>query len=214
MVTKKFANYEDRSEAPKLLKARIRHSRIFVLLVLPILLLANGYILDAGFVHEAMEWLGYALVILCVFGRAYCSLYIGGRKNAILADQGPYSVVRNPLYVFSFIGVIGIGLESGMVSLLALLVVAFLFYYKAVVAREEDFLTYTFGEPFLDYMRRVPRWRPDFSLWSEPEFVETKPIAVRRTLIDAAMFFLPYPIFEIVEQLHHIGFLPHYLTML
>ena len=67
-------------------------------------------------VHETMRWLGAGLIFVCISGRTWCSLYIGGRKNHELVTTGPYSVSRNPLYVFSIIGAIGIGAQFGAVS--------------------------------------------------------------------------------------------------
>jgi protein-S-isoprenylcysteine O-methyltransferase Ste14 len=36
--------------------------------------------------------------------RLWCSLYISGYKNSQLITSGPYSLCRNPLYFFSFVG--------------------------------------------------------------------------------------------------------------
>jgi len=127
--------------------------------------------------------------------------------------EGAFSVVRNPLYVFSFLAVVGIGLESGMITLLALLSAAFIFYYPLVVEKEEAFLQHKFGESYDAYMREVPRWKPDFKIWNEPEQVDAKPKFIRRTAMDAAIFFLPLPAFAIIAlfQAHHI--LPLWLTL-
>ena len=56
------------------------------------------------FTHEAVETAGVLLIAIAILGRAWCTLYIGGRKAQELTDSGPYSLSRNPLYVFSFIG--------------------------------------------------------------------------------------------------------------
>jgi protein-S-isoprenylcysteine O-methyltransferase Ste14 len=56
---------------------------------------------EYGLIHEPFEYVGYALVIVCVVGRIWCSAYVGGYKNTKLIDTGPFSIVRNPLYVFS-----------------------------------------------------------------------------------------------------------------
>lgn len=43
--------------APGLLKARIRHTRIFVLFTLPFLFFSLGMLSENGPAHEIMEWL-------------------------------------------------------------------------------------------------------------------------------------------------------------
>lgn len=193
---------------PKLLKARMRHTRYFIALMVPWVLLTDTIYPDESMLHEGMEWFGHLLVIMGVFGRVYCSAYIGGRKNDVLAAVGPYSVVRNPLYVFSFLAVAGMGLQSATFSLSILLVATFLLYYRGVIAREEAFLAYTFGEDYRAYMRRVPRWIPKFSLWQAPVELHTRPAFMLRTLRDALLFFLAFPLFELLSHLHDTGALP------
>ncbi len=40
-------------------------------------------------VHEAMRWIGALLIFVCIIGRTWCSLYIGGRKTHELVTTGP-----------------------------------------------------------------------------------------------------------------------------
>jgi protein-S-isoprenylcysteine O-methyltransferase Ste14 len=199
--------------APKLMKSRMRATRVFMLALLPALVFGMGTFGDESMPHEIMDWSGYALVILCVLGRAYCSAFIGGQKNDTVVDIGPFSVVRNPLYVFSFIGIAGIGLQSGMVTVFAFLIAVFVLYYPRVVAREEAFLAHKFGDAYRDYTQRVPRWIPNFSLWKEPSEVTMRPRFVRETMLDASLFFLALPAFELLEALHESGMVPHYLML-
>jgi protein-S-isoprenylcysteine O-methyltransferase Ste14 len=198
---------------PKLLKARRRHSRIFVACMVVLLLVSEPRPLMHDAMRALMLLVGYFLVIAGAMGRAYCSAYIGGRKNDIVVRQGPFSVVRNPLYVFSFLATVGIGLQSGMLTVLVLLVAAFMLYYPMVVAKEENFLHHKFGAAYTAYMRDVPRWIPNFKLWSEPEMVETQPKFLRKTLMDASIFFLAMPAFAIIEALHLRHILPIWLTL-
>ncbi|MGE3713905.1 MAG: isoprenylcysteine carboxylmethyltransferase family protein [Alphaproteobacteria bacterium] len=192
---------------PKLLKARQYHSRIFAVVVVAALLVAEP-MMGWGHMRNFFMLVGYAMIIFGAFGRAYCTVFIGGRKNDVVVRSGPFSVVRNPLYVFSFIAMVGVGLQSGMITLTALLVVAFMFYYPMVVAKEEGFLSHKFGEPYEAYKREVPRWIPNLKLWNEPEHTETQPKFVRRTMGDAAIFFLALPCFILISILQGSGILP------
>ncbi|MFZ5835219.1 MAG: methyltransferase family protein [Pseudomonadota bacterium] len=196
-----------------LMKARTRHSRIFVLAILLLVIFSLSMFAGHGFVHEIMEWVGHVLVVLCVLGRSYCSAYIGGRKNDELIQEGPFSVVRNPLYVFSFLGLAGIGLQSGMLTVLGLLLLGFVLYYPKVVAREEAFLLHKFNDTYAPYMNTVPRWWPKWSNWAEPEYIRTQPRLLRESMRDAAVFFAAFPIFELLEALRANGLLPTYFML-
>ncbi len=51
---------------------------------------------------------GITAIFVAIAGRAWVLLYIGGRKNSELVTYGPYSITRNPLYVFSLTGITGV----------------------------------------------------------------------------------------------------------
>lgn len=196
-----------------LLKARILHTRLFVFAMLPVVIFSLGMLAEDGLVHEILEWVGHVLVIICVLGRGYCSAYIGGHKNDEVICEGPFSVVRNPLYVFSFIGIMGIGLQSGMITLTVLLLLGFALYYPRVVAREEAFLLHKFGDVYRNYMQKTPRWRPRWKNWIEPEYIRTQPRLLRESMRDASVFFIAFPIFEMLDMLREYDLLPAYLLL-
>jgi protein-S-isoprenylcysteine O-methyltransferase Ste14 len=198
---------------PKLLKQRIVHTRLFGALVIFLFLFNQPAIGGDTLWNFVSTWLGFALVLVCVLGRPFCSLFIGGIKNESLMRDGPFSVVRNPLYVFSFIGVVGIGLQSGVIALLVVLVGAFVLYYPLVVKKEEEFLLAKFGEPYAQYTREVPRWIPNLKLWIESEIIETRPKFVRKTMFDVSVFFLPMIFFHAHAALHNNGILPTWFTI-
>lgn len=201
------------STLPKLLKARQTHSRLFAGIIIGVLLISAPSHTPGGALLLFAPWVGYVLVIFGAFGRVYCSSFIGGRKNEAIMRAGPYSVVRNPLYVFSFIATIGIGLQSGMLTFTLLLVGAFVLYYPFVVKREENFLSAKFGESYAQYVREVPRWIPNMKLWVEPEESSCMPKFIRRTMGDAMIFFLPFPAFELIGLLQHSNILPVWLML-
>jgi hypothetical protein len=90
---------------------------------------------------------------------------------------------------------------------------AFALYYPLVVAKEEAFLSHKFGEPYDRYRQEVPRWLPRLSQWHEPEHVDAMPRFIRRTMCDAAVFFLPLPCFLLIRFLQAQLVLPTWLTL-
>lgn len=151
--------------------------------------------------HETIEQVGLFLIIAAILGRAWCSLYIGGRKSSELVDTGPYSVTRNPLYVFSMLGVVGVGAQSGSLLLGPLLCSAVWLVFRRVIGHEEALLLKVFGEPFRRYCERVPRFGPRFGAWLNAESLAVSPTAVWRTVRDAIPFLLVPPAFELIDWL-------------
>lgn len=194
-------------------RSRIAESRIAAVLAGLVFLFVQSRWGVAGTFPVALKWAGYPALIVCVLGRVWCAAYIGGLKGRAMVDRGPYSATRNPLYVFSFIGLAGIGLSSGMVSVTVALAVAFVLYYRMIVAREESFLKERLGEAYEDYRARVPRWIPDFSLWREADQPMGLPRNVFLAARDSAAFFFAPPLFMAIGALQDAGLLPVLLRL-
>jgi protein-S-isoprenylcysteine O-methyltransferase Ste14 len=189
---------------------RIAWSRAFIVAALAYILLASPPKVLAGWPAELLEMLGYALLVAATLWRIWCLVFIAGSKNEELAQQGPYAMVRNPLYLGNFLGAIGFGFAVEMPYLAALFAVIFAVLYPAVVAREEARLLELFGERYRQYCARVPRWLPDFSLYREPETLSVAPRHIRKGILDAMWFLWAFALWEFVEMLHETGILPTY----
>ena len=68
-----------------------------------------------------LEAFGLFLLTVCSIGRLWALLYISGHKTYEIITDGPYSIVRHPLYLFSLIGAIGIGMASENILIMAIL---------------------------------------------------------------------------------------------
>ncbi|MFN0262749.1 methyltransferase family protein [Tepidamorphus sp. 3E244] len=158
--------------------------------------------------HENLEILGLTLIVTAILGRMWCTLYIGGSKNSSLVTDGPYSLSRNPLYVFSTIGAAGIGAQMGSVTMMIGAAVLCYVAFMLLIRVEEDRLSEAFGETFQHYIRSTPRFFPKFSGYRERETVTFKPHLLRATLFDGLVFFIALPVFEVLEAAQDSGFIP------
>lgn len=160
---------------------------------------------SSGPLHESFEILGMVLISIAIVGRSWCTLYIGGRKNHEIVACGPYSISRNPLYVFSLIAILGIGLQTGslVMGLVAAAVGCAIFY--PVVRLEEAALASAFGADYAAYRARVPRFGPNFALWRDAEVIVVHPARLRQTFLEALLFLLAIPICEAVDTLQDAG---------
>jgi protein-S-isoprenylcysteine O-methyltransferase Ste14 len=163
--------------------------------------------------HEIIEWSGILAIVICILGRTWASLYIGGRKNLQLITAGPFSVARNPLYSFSILGAAGAGAQLGSTSAaLIFAVLAWVLFYL-VVQREERLLSERFGADYAAYKAVVPRFLPDPRLWRDVQTLVVQPRTVLRTFADAALFLVAVPLARIFEQMQDMGVLPVLLRL-
>lgn len=168
---------------------------------------------DGLMAHEAVELTGAALVVLCILGRLWATLYIGGRKNEELVTTGPFSMSRNPLYVSSTLGAVGIGLMFGSLVVALVLGLATYRIFRATAAREAAFLAGRFGQAYAAYARRTPIFWPDPRRYRDTDEVSFSPLALKRTFIDGLYFLALFPAIELVEQLQAAGHLPVLMTL-
>lgn len=167
----------------------------------------------SGGAHEFVELTGVGLVLVCIVGRMWSILYIGARKNAELVTAGPYSMTRNPLYVFSTIGAVGIGLMTGSVVIaLALGLVAFGILH-VTAQKEAAYLRTLFGPSYDRYAAVTPLFWPNPRLYAEPQKADFSPVALRRTFVDGLVFLLAFPLIELVEYLQESGVVPVLLNL-
>ena len=150
--------------------------------------------------HESVEAIGLGAIVFSIVGRAWCSLYIGGRKKAEIVDRGPYSISRNPLYVFSFFGAFGMGAQTGSLTIAGLFVAAAFLVFLMTVQREEVFLSREFGAVYEAYKARTPRFGPRFSLWRDERELTVRPAFFLLTIRDGLVFLLALPIFELIDM--------------
>lgn len=187
---------------------RMIFTRLLAALLLLLLLFTDHSWKDTSLIDLLFEMTGLILIILCTFGRLWASVYVSGHKNEMVVDLGPYSIMRNPLYFFSLVGSVGLGLASENLLVLVVVTVMFAFYYPFVIKSEECYLLATLGKAYQDYMDRVPAFFPRWRNLREADNYEVNVRVFSRSLVDATMFLLLFLVMHFIEKLHGIGLLP------
>ena len=191
--------------AKSLNKSRMLLSRLVVVFVFLLVFFTSSSIAYEDALHETFDFIGYGLIAVCALGRLYSTAFLGGFKNRNLITVGPYSVTRNPLYVFSFLGMTGVALVSGHITLMVATPVAFLIMYHRLIGREEAHLLGIFGDEYAAYQARVPKFWPSFKNYQNPETFTMTPHFLNKAFSDAIWWFAAIPLLELAEHLQETG---------
>lgn len=166
---------------------RIAVSRAYAVALLVLALVAEGTH-GATLLEPVLMAIGTLLVGVAVIGRMWCALYIAGYKDGRLVTEGPYSLSRNPLYLFSLSGFVGLGLATGMFAMTLLIVVFMLVVYPPAVGREERVLARRFGAYFERYCMQTRRFLTVPWKYTEPDYYSVQPKQFRRAMADVVWF--------------------------
>jgi hypothetical protein len=140
-------------------------------------------------------------------------MYICGYKKKVIIDSGPYAAVRNPLYLFSFIGMLGIALSTLNIIFMVLIVVMFLIYYPFVIISEEGKLLRLHGEIYRTYLDNTPRFIPDLKKLVLPDTYDVDVKTYSGAFLDAIWFFVAYIMIDVVKLLQAKGIIPLFFVM-
>ncbi len=89
--------------------------------------------------------------------RAFASGHV--QKDRQLTTSGPYSYMRNPLYLGSLIMAAGFAVAARSWWIVGLMLLLFILIYVPVIAGEERYLRQMFPD-YDEYALRVPRFMP------------------------------------------------------
>lgn len=116
------------------------------------------------------RWVGVALLAAGLFLLWASHYYLGKNFNSLvhtikdhkLINNGPYKLIRHPIYTAYFCNFIGGGLTA---SNIVLTIVPFFFFFSMIMARiddEEQVLIDKFGDDYRQYITQSGRFLPKF----------------------------------------------------
>lgn len=110
---------------------------------------------------------GLIIAIIGEMIRIWAVSYAGSETRATaevggsqLVTQGPFSIIRNPLYTANIIIYTGIGIMTNSLFpyLQIIGIIYFLFQYYCIIKIEEDYLEKQFGDKYMNYKKSVGRF--------------------------------------------------------
>jgi protein-S-isoprenylcysteine O-methyltransferase Ste14 len=125
--------------------------------------------------------LGLVLALFGEVARAFGVAFIGtisrtrSMSNGQLVSDGPFYLLRNPLYFGNLVLSLGLAVMTGVWWLPLLTLVVFYGQYIPIVAWEEWKLNGIFGSTYADYQNKVPnRWFPNFGRLFQGDWAKHK----------------------------------------
>ena len=131
-----------------------RNAAVSTILQISLLLLSIFIPLKRG---TTWFWVGAAIYMIAFF------LFVSAFHDYIsaptdkLISKGIYRISRNPMYLFYFIGTLGICIASASLWML-LLLIPFIIFTHLTILGEERYCTQTYGEEYKEYLKKVRRY--------------------------------------------------------
>lgn len=139
--------------------------------------------------YQPVIYFGFVLLVIGETIRFWAVRYAGGRTRTIyvgapsICSSGPFSYMRNPLYLGNMLNFSGIVLIAGGSNLWLLLFVTILFFiiqYFLIISLEQETLNKKFGEEYLTYCKNVPAFIPRLTPWKNG--TTQKPLILKKVL--------------------------------
>jgi protein-S-isoprenylcysteine O-methyltransferase Ste14 len=124
-----------------------------------------AWIFAALLIFSARSYPTLPGILVCFLGasiRYWASGYL--RKDNRIAVGGPYRMIRNPLYLGTYLMAVGTALAIEAWPLLILTSAVFAAVYHYIILDEETKLRRIFGLPYEKFIETVPRFFP--RLWA------------------------------------------------
>ena len=130
--------------------------------------------------EELLEACGFAFIllgqILRVSARGYKAEH--SQDSQALIQDGPYQIVRNPMYLGIFLIGLGVVLAIFRWWTVGIFIIVFITRYIMLIYKEEKKLYLMFPQSYPEYCRKTPRIFPSLSNMIKLDIVEYLPIKI------------------------------------
>jgi protein-S-isoprenylcysteine O-methyltransferase Ste14 len=199
---------DERLESEGALLFRWRSYVPLVLVPFAIIAASQSGYFEERFGHTLEQvWMVFCLCI-CFLGLAVRALTVGfvpvassGRNTReqraeTLNTTGAYSMVRNPLYLGSYLTLLGFSLATKVWWFPVIASLGFALYYERIIWAEENFLRRKFGRTFTEWAETTPAFLPNLRHWRRPELSFSLRAVLRR---EYSGFYLIVVVMTLIE---------------
>ena len=200
----------------KAAKYRLALSKVLLVAFIIILVISEHGSISSQGTSIFLNMIGFFLVLIGGFGRLWSSLYIEGNKNKKLICEGPYSMMRNPLYVFSFILLLGYCCAIQSIFIVGIFLFIFIIIYTPTIYNEEKILLSRHSNIYSDYFKGTPRFFPKIKNYKSSTVegaVEINMKKIEIVMIEIAGFILFFWLIKLLDTFHHLKYIETYITL-
>lgn len=165
--------------------ARIRRTQLLFLATVLLVAISGGRALE-GLAGLAAQSVGFVLVTVGTLYRMWSSVFIAGRKDIEIVQDGPYARSRHPLYLGSLVAGLGLALSTRSLVLAMALPAVLAGLMAQAIRREDRFLAQRHGAAWAEYAARVPALWPSPRGTDGPHRREVDLAIYRKAFLDAA----------------------------
>src|SRR5262245_25907570 len=139
---------------------------VYVLVGIVLMVVLNSFAPIARWLHAPWRYIGIVVIAMGFF-LALVSLNLfrrsgtpprPGMKATALVTAGPFRRTRNPMYLGLITILVGVAILVGSFSPLIVIPIVVWIIHSQFVRREEKWMEEWFGEAYLEYKKRTPRW--------------------------------------------------------
>ena len=187
---------------------RLNLTRLLLVPAAVLILVSHHIHRENSFWDTLLSATGILLLVTAAGGRIWASTYLAGNKKKRLIVEGPYSIVRNPLYLFSLIGFAGAGLAFESLTLALLFCLIFALTHTPAMAKEERALNKLFPGEYKRYRQEVPSFIPKIRRIRTSENISVNMVPFSTALRDCMAIPLILIVAIFLEWAKINGFLP------
>jgi protein-S-isoprenylcysteine O-methyltransferase Ste14 len=139
---------------------------VFFLVAIVVMILLNLFVPIGRWLHYPWKYFGIIIIVLGfslslgsgIFFRKLGTNPRPGSRANLIVTKGPFKYTRNPMYLGLITMLIGISILLGTLSPLIVIPIMFRILHTQFVLREEKLMEEWFGQSYVEYKSKTPRW--------------------------------------------------------